>query len=201
MFEKADMNRRSRPALKRLAASLAVNWLLPLLAYSLLRSHFSTDTAALAVSAAIPAAWVIIQMIGLRRMDWIGLLGICGFGLAGLISAVTGGGSLPLKLYHPAVTCLLGLLSLISVAVKKPLLPALLGAFKTGNPQRFGEPAVRRKFTVLTGIWGFLFLADGTAHLILAFSLSTGMYLVVSRIVTLAMLVILFAASKRIMRR
>ncbi|CAG7649130.1 VC0807 family protein [Paenibacillus allorhizosphaerae] len=199
MMQRAEMKQHSRQTLKKGIPSLVVNWLIPLVLYSLLRGIVATDTAALAISGAVPALWVIVQMLGVRQIDWIGLLGAASFGAACLISVLSGGGSMPLKLYHPVVACLIGVVALASVAIQKPLALILFRSLKAGDPERFNKLVVRRKFSHATSVFGSLFIMDGIVHVIIAFSLSTGMFLIWSRIVTLVMLAVLVLAVRYIL--
>ncbi|MBB6730822.1 VC0807 family protein [Cohnella zeiphila] len=191
MYPKADMKQHSRQALRKVIPSLAVNWLVPLILYSLLRDSVPTDAAALAIAGAVPGVWVVFQMLIARRIDWIGLLGLAGFGAACLISVLSGGGSMPLKLYHPAAACAIGIAALGSVALNKPLALLFFRSFGKGDSARFDIPAVRRKMTQATAVFGSLFLLDGIVHAMMAYSLSTGAFLVWSRVVTLGALAIL----------
>lgn len=193
MTQREPMKKNPQKALK---TSLLVSWLLPLILYLLLRSHVSTDTAALAISGAVPALWVIMQMLRTRRIDWIGFFGIAGFGVAYLISLLLGGGSLPLKLYHPVIACLIGTVALVSVAVQKPLALVLIRSLRKSDPERFNIPTVRRKFMLVTSIFGILLIIDGIVHVIMALLLSTGMFLIWSRLVTLSVLVMLVVSVR-----
>lgn len=195
------MKQHSRQTLKRIIPSLIVNWLLPIVLYTALRGIVASDTAALALSGAVPALWVVARMIGVRRIDWIGLLGAAGFGGACLISAWTGGESLPLKLYHPVVACLIGIAALASVAAGKPLALVLFRLLQAGDPGRFDKPAVRRKLAQATTVFGSLFVTDGIVHVILVYSISTGMFLIWSRVVTLVMLTGLVLSVRHILWR
>jgi len=189
--KKAEMKQHSRHALQKVIPSLAVNWLIPLVLYALLRGSVPTDAAALAIAGAVPGVWVVLQMLISRRIDWIGVLGLAGFGIACLISVLSGGGSMPLKLYHPVVACAIGIAALGSVAIGKPLALVFLRSLGKGDAGRFDLPAVRRKLSSATTVFGAMFLLDGIVHVIMAYSLSTGMFLVWSRVVTLAALAIL----------
>jgi hypothetical protein len=159
------------------------------------------DANALAISPAIPAMWTIVLWVIRRRVDWIGLLGMFGFAVALAVSVLSGEGSLPLKLYHPAVAGTTGILFLISVLLRKPLLITLLRTFKLGDPQRFNMPLVHKKFTIVTAVFGVVLLIDTVIQVFMALTLSTGTYLIASRAITLTMLAILFVIVRWSMRR
>jgi hypothetical protein len=201
MSNKVIMNQQKQGMLKTLIPKLIINWLVPLLLYMLLRNTFSNDTTALAVSGVIPAIWTIVLWLWHRQVNWIGVIAIVGLLIAIVFSALLGGGSLPLKLYHPVISGTVGLIFLISVVIRKPLMIVLLKKFKAGDPNRFSNPVINRKVTIVTAVFGSTLLLDALIHIMMALTLSTGIYLFMSRIVTIAMLVILFFTSKWVMRR
>jgi len=90
---------------------------------------------------------------------------------------------------------------LISVVMRRPLLITLLRAFKHGDPERFSNPANHRKFTIFTAVFGFVFLVDAVVHIILALTLPTGTYLVMSRVVSLAIILAIVVSGRLIARR
>lgn len=201
MFHQEQMNQHFHGMLKKLIPKLIVNWQVPLLVYMLLSNTFSNDTTALAVAGVIPALWTIVLWLWHRQVNWIGVITILGLSMAIAVSALSGGGSLPLKLYHPMIAGTAGLIFLISVVIRKPLMIVLLKRFKVGDPERFESPAINRKVTIVTAVFGSLLLLDAIIHAIMALTISTGTYLIMSRIVMIAMVAILFFASKWVMRR
>ena len=56
--------------------------MLPLLIYALLRPLLASDIVALAFAAAVPALRTLALWVWRRRVDWIGLHAVLGFGLA-----------------------------------------------------------------------------------------------------------------------
>ena len=70
--------------------SLAINGVVPLILYALLRPLVASDTTALAVSGAIPLLWTLVQWLRCRRINWINGTSVLGFGIALGISILTG---------------------------------------------------------------------------------------------------------------
>lgn len=185
---------------KKLIPKLIVNLLVPLLAYMLLRNIFSNDTTALATAGAIPAVCTIVLWLWHRQVNWIGIIAILGLSIAIAVSALYGGSSLPLKIYHPIIAGAVGFIFLISVVIRKPLMIVLLKKFKVGDSERFSNPVVYRKVTIVTSVFGSILLLDTVIHIILALTISTGTYLIISRIIMIVIAAILFFASKWVMR-
>jgi hypothetical protein len=192
----AERAPRAASWLRNRIPSVVINWIIPLLAYILIRPRVSTDAEALAIGGAIPVAWTIGIVAWRRHIDPIGVIAVLGFAGRLAISALSGGSALSLKL-DPllALEGVIGLIFLVSAAVRRPLLPAALQLLARGNPKRatvlsraMSDPARRRSFTVGTALVGFLLVAHAAAHVILALSLSTGTYLVVARLVNWAVI-------------
>ncbi|MGG1513960.1 VC0807 family protein [Paenibacillus oryzisoli] len=200
MSQHAQHKFNSTQLIKKIVPSLAVNWLAPLLIYNWLCDAVASDTAALAISACVPVVWVIATMLKTRRVDWIGVMGIAGLGVALALSMLTGGGSLPLKLYHPLITGTIGLAFAGSALAKKPLLLTVLRAAKMGNTARFADRAVHRKLTAFSLLLGLGLMLDAALHVVLAFTLTTGAFLVVSRCVTVGLLLLLLVVRWSLQR-
>ena len=119
---------------RRLIFSLGINALLPLLLYALLRPLLASDAAALAIAAAIPALRTLALWFFRRRVDWIGAHAVLGFGLALALTVLLAGDVFLLKVHGPLLIGILGLVLLVSVVIRKPLLEPVLRAL--GAPER-----------------------------------------------------------------
>jgi len=104
------------------------------------------------------------------------------------------------------ITGVAGLAFLISVVIGRPLLLSLSRAFMAKNPElastfngTSGDPARRRGMTIMTTVVGFTLLADGVAHIIMALTLPTVTFLVMSRVVTVAEIAV-FLGARRIVQ-
>lgn len=160
--------------MRALAPSLLAGFLLPAVVYWLVRPHVGGDAAALAIGGAVPAAWTVLRLAGWRRVDPVALVGTVAFAAAAVVSVLTGGSSLPLKLHDAVVTGALGLACLVSVAIRWPLL-RLLG-------RRLGTPHALAAGTAIAGV---TLVVHAAAHTLVALTLPTSSYVVVSRVVGL----------------
>ncbi len=185
--------RRRRMLCLWLASSLT-----PLLLYFLARPYVRSDTTALAISAAAPAVVIVIAAAWRRRVRVLGVLTVVGLGAALAATAMTGGSSLPLKLYRPLFTGVVGLALLLSVAVRRPLLVPVVRAL-AGRLPPITPP--RRTATVVTAIIGASFLVEAAATVLLALTVSTGEFLVASRLTRIAVFAAGFAVAAWYLRR
>ncbi len=198
-----EANQRLSDVRKKLGLGLIISWIVPLVMVMLLRRLLGNDAIALAVAGAFPAVWTIVLLVRRGRVDWIGVTGVLGFAGAFAASAFLGGGSLPYKVYRPVGTGVIGLVFLISGVIRRPLVLSLARSFASKNPEissrlerAWSTPAGRRKFSFITAVMGFVFLVDSVVHIIMALTLPTVTYLVMSRVVTVAGLVILLGARR-----
>lgn len=180
---RAIRGEQQRALVVRMLVSAAGPWVV----YTLLRSYVGTDAEALAISGAIPAAWVLIVLAWKRRVDLIALASVGLFALAIVLSLISGGSSLPLKIRGAAVTGVLGLACVVSVVAGKPLplLVLQLRARRAPEAARLlqrarGDPARRHAITDLTTLIGITLLAAAAVRVILAVTLSTTAFLSVS---------------------
>ncbi|TDD80879.1 hypothetical protein E1293_19795 [Actinomadura darangshiensis] len=187
------MSAEPRPGavpLRTVLPSLALNGVVPLLVYLLLRPHLPGDAAALAVAMAVPVACTVAVFAWRRRVDAIGAIAVVTFGIALIVVLLSGGDPFVLKLQEAVVTGPLALLFLASAAVRKPVLlvaTRLLG--KSGKTENaLVEERRRQASTTLTAIMGGTFAVHAAALTVLALLLSTAQVLAVSRLVGLSIL-------------
>jgi hypothetical protein len=181
---------RLAPRPSVLAVGLVVNMVVPAATYIALRSRLHSDVAAVAVGAAAPAAWSIALAARRRRVDPVALSALAGIAVAVGICLASGGSALPLLLRHAMVTGTLGSACLVSILVGRPLLvlarPPLVrsarpGLLSTSGTGRLPADVHMRYFTVLTAIVGTVLLAHAVMNVVLALTVPTTRYLVVSR--------------------
>jgi hypothetical protein len=162
---------------------------LPVLLYAILRKVVHSDAGALAIAGAIPAAWVIVGLIWRRQVEWIALIVVVGLLLAGGISLLSGGSSLPLKLRTAGFTSVLGLACVVSCAVGRPL-PILILRLRSRRDEQqaralvwvTSDPGRRRAVVVVTVLIGVALLANAAVETGLALSVSTTQFLIASRV-------------------
>jgi hypothetical protein len=171
----------------RLAVVAFVTTAAPVGLYFITRPYVRTDTAALAIAAAVPALATVIVAVWRREARLLALLTAVAVGAALTVTAVSGGDALPLKLYRPAITAVLGVAAVISVAMDRPLLVPVIRVAVRRKGWKLSLP--HRKVKVLTMIAGVGLLVEAAATVVLAFELSTGAYLVAVRVVRVVVVV------------
>jgi hypothetical protein len=196
----------TRPPARRLVLA-AAQLVLPLAAFLVLRSALGDSTRALAITEAIPTAWLVLIAVKHRRVDPIVLLAVTGFGIALAVTALSGGSGLPLKLRRGLFPGVAGLACLISVAIDRPLLIVL--ALRYGSPDsRAGAKRLshrdpesfRRIARAVTAILGFAFAADAGAQVALALTVSTAAFLGLARVATYSIIGVGVLASLAYLR-
>lgn len=162
---------------------------LPVTAYVVLKATTHNTTYALAVTETIPVVWVLAGGLLRRRVNPIAVIAAVVLGSALAITAVAGGGALPLKLRRASVTGPLGIACLLSVAIHRPLLPALVELVARSVPPRAAvrlaglrQAVAENRASVLTAIVGVTLLADAVAQVTLALTVSTTVFLGTSRL-------------------
>jgi hypothetical protein len=175
------------PAIRRL--TLVAGIVLPVTAYVVLKATTHNTTDALAVTETIPVVWILAGGLLRRRLNPIAVIAAVVLGGALAITALTGGSALPLKLRRASVTGPLGIACLLSVAIHRPLLPALVKLVArsvppraTGLIDRFHRAIAENRASVLTAIVGITLLADAVAQVTLALTVSTTVFIGTSRL-------------------
>ena len=148
-------------------------------AYFAVRPFTGSDTAALAIAGAVPAAYTIAFVLLRRRMDPWGLLNAAGYALACVVSLLAGGSSLPLKLPEASVTFLAGMILLGTVLARRPL--------PVGRLLKVPHADQRLNATLSAMVGAFLVL-HALLTLTLAMTLPAATYLVVGRAVNWAVI-------------
>jgi hypothetical protein len=162
---------------------LAAGLVLPLVAYLIVRAVIGSATGALAITEAVPATRLLIVGVVRRRLDPVAVVSTATIAIALAAYVLTGGDPLALKLRRGAVTGTLGIASLASVALGRPLLLMLVEHIAKLNPQRrpeiqarLDDPDRRVALTTLTAIIGLTFAIDGASQIALALTLPTGTF-------------------------
>jgi hypothetical protein len=146
-------------------------------AYFAVRPFVGSDTAALAIAGAVPAAYAIAFALLRRRMDPWSLLAAAGYALACAVSLLAGGSSLPLKLPEASATFVAGMILLGTVLARRPLPVARL--LKVPH-------ADQHLNTALSAVTGTFLVLHALLTLTLALTLPTATYLVAGRAVNWA---------------
>ena len=198
-----DLGARPKTAI----ALACLGSLAPPALYLLLRPLVHGDAVALGVAAAVPVVATVAAAIWRRQARLLSLLPVVGLGAAVVATLVSGGRSLPLELYRPVATGIVGLALLASAAMGRPLLVPVLRML-IRDPARRAEvdlalarPTARHRLTVVTAVLGVGLLIEAAGTVVLAFSVSVGVYLVASRAIRLVVLALVAAVLVGYRRR
>ncbi len=172
-----EEERRQQIAKARRTALAALG---PVVIYLLLRRVVGTDTVALAITAALPTAWVVTMFAWRRQVEWIGVLVVAIFLIVMGLTVLSGGSSLPLKLRNAGFAGVLGLICVVSVLVRRPLPILLLQIRARRDPEladglermSHNKPLVHA-LAVITALVGITLLVSAAVQTILALTLST----------------------------
>ena len=178
----------ARRSMRRRALPFLVG---PLVVYAVVRPIVPSSTLALGIAGAIPVLYSIFLAVVRRRIDIFALLSGVGFSVACLVSALTGGNSLPLKVDEAVITFGIGLALLIAALIRRPIPISRLLRVPTPTKQLDAPLGV--------SVGGFLIL-HALIHIALAVSLSTSSYVAASRVVdwgTIALGVLGLSAYRR----
>ena len=161
-------------------ASVAINFVAPLLAYHLIRPHTGSSAMALALSGAIPVIYTLAILAVRRKLSALGVICVALFAVGVLISWISGGDTLAMELQDPALFGAFGVACLVSIAVGHPLHQVILRAMGRSN-SRYTEVADRAAASgtsmVSTLIIGLAFVSHAVAVAVLAFTQSTSTFL------------------------
>jgi hypothetical protein len=159
-------------------ASLVINFVLPLVAYEVLRPHVSSSAMALALAGTIPVVYTLAILVAKRRLNPVGVVGVVTFGIGVLVSWASGGNTLALELQDPALTGLLGIVFLGSVVIGRPLHPVILRWLGRSNPRYtdIASRAQRRTSIVTTIVLGLTLLGHAVALAVLAVTQTTSTF-------------------------
>lgn len=182
------------PLRRGFVIELLVNAFLPWLVYTLAQPEMGRVHALMA-SAIPPIAWSVIQFAQKRQIDAFSIFVLAGIGLS--LAAFFGSGSYRmLELREHLVNGVFGMAFLGSVAIKRPLLLTIARALakrksqeEAGNFERqLNNPRVLRLLTRLTLGIGFIMLIQTAIAVSLVFTLPVREFLIVSPIVSYALL-------------
>lgn len=179
------------PDIRKLAPRIIVAGVLPFAAYAVLRSHVSSDAVGLAIVSVFPALDIVVERVRRGRFDPIGVIALIGIVL-GIIGAVAlGGTDTLLKLRESSLTGVFGVVCLLSLLARRPVMYYLARAFSTdGDAEKVAEfdqiwdlPGVPSRFRLVTIVWGVGLIAETAVRTWLAFVVSTQTFLGIAHVI------------------
>lgn len=192
-----------RSRLRSLAPIAVFDLAGPLALYFLLRAAGVHEVTALILSGILPTLGVALGIIRHRRVDAIGALVLFGIVTGTVVGLVSHDARLVL-LEGSVPTAVFGLACLGSLPASKPLMFRIvlqtIGADTASGrdlQERWPQPQVRHRFTVITLVWGVTYLAEAAARFVIVDAVSTGTALVVVKLMPFLVTVVLINWTRR----
>jgi len=183
---------RDRSRLRSAAKIVIFDIAGPLVAYQMLRSAGLSTVSALVLSGVLPGVAVLGGLVRRRHLDAVGLLVLAGIAVGTVLGLLSGNARLVL-MEGSVPTAVLGLLCLISLRSRRPLIFRFALEFMGGDTPRgrdFGGlwqyPGFRHTFRLFTVVWGVTYLAEAAARIAIVETTSTGTALAVSKVMPYA---------------
>lgn len=213
---------------KSLVTSFIFAFILPVIAYGILKLVAVTDTLALGVATAFPVLLTLYTAFKKKKINPIGLVAVCGFLISIVAVYLSNGNDLAFKLWHPILTGAIGIILLFSGAINHPLMGLL--AKKQMAKSVSADKAESKKvettvqgqidaieddeeldaedleelhrfFMIYSLFMGFVFALHAILTIMLAFAVDTTQFVFVSKGIDILAIVILVAGIFLINRR
>jgi hypothetical protein len=190
------------PDLKEHLPSLLWGAAVPIAVYFLVRHRVHSDAQALIIAGSFSVAWIVLQFVRQRRIDFVGAIVLFGFTVGVASSIVLHGNTYVLKIRDAFFTAVFGAACVITVFThERPTLFYVSRYLSAGtDPEKVSaynqlheHPTGRRTFAVLSIVWGIGLFAEATFRMALADVLPTGTFLAVSPAITFPIIGSLFA--------
>jgi hypothetical protein len=166
---------------------MAVNFLLPWLAYRLTLPHLG-ETGALIASAVPPIVWSLIELARFRRVDALSVMVVAGIVLS-VAAMALGGSPRMLLLRESLVSGAVGVVFLLSLPMRRPLIfylaRATVAREMAGGAAHFEalwreRPALASSMRLLTLVWGIGLTGETALRAWMALTWPIERFLVVS---------------------
>jgi hypothetical protein len=190
------------PSVKELLPSLVFGAAVPIAVYFAVRPHVSTDAEGLIIAGSVSVAWILVQFVRNRHVDFVGAVVLLGFVIGVVSSTLLGGNSYMLKVRDAFFTALFGIACIVTIYTHdRPALFYVGRYLSAGNdPTKLAAynelheiPTARRVFRVLSVVWGIGLVIEASARMTLAEALHTSTYVAVSPFITATVIGSLFA--------
>jgi hypothetical protein len=187
---------------RELLPSLVFGAALPIAAYFAVRPHVSSDAEGLIVAGSFSVAWIVIQFVRNRQLDFVGALVLFGFLVGVVSSTLLGGNAYVLKVRDAFFTAIFGVACIVTIYTHdKPALFYVSRYLSAGNDpakvavynQMHDLPSARHTFRVLSVLWGIGLVIEASLRMTLAEVLHTSTYIAVSPFITAVVIGSLFA--------
>src|SRR5207244_747099 len=137
-----------------------------------------------------PAAEIVFQRVRNRRFEPIGIIALFGIAIGLFGAVVFHGNATLLKVRDGLITGVFGAVCLVSLAGRRPVMFYLGRAFASEDDSSASAdfdamwelPTVARRFRFITALWGVCLVVEAVGRTMLAISVSTTLFLVISPI-------------------
>ena len=190
------------PSVREHLPSLVFGAALPIAVYFGVRSHVDTDAQALIAAGSVSVAWILVQFVRQRRVDFVGAIVLFGFAVGVVSSTLLGGNSYVLKVRDAFFTAIFGIACIVTVYTHdRPVFFYVSRYLSAGNDpakvaaydQLHEVERGRHTFRVLSVVWGIGLVVEASLRMVLAGSLHTSTFLAVSPFITATVIGSLFA--------
>lgn len=169
--------------------TLIINGAIPYLVYVLLEPHMSSF-AALSIATVVPLLDNLIHLFRYRKLDVFAGVMLFTF-MLGILLILMGGGEKLLLIRESFITAAVGLLFLVSLLFRRPLIYYLALRFTVADEAaaqaefagKWELPRFRFAIRFITLIWAVMLLAEAAVRTVLVYKLTTAQFLAVSHIV------------------
>ncbi|WP_277355378.1 VC0807 family protein [Streptomyces telluris] len=187
------------------APAILFGVVLPFVTYGVLTDHGVSKVKALLLISLWPAAETLLHLALRRRVDEFGVM-MLAMMVLGALSALAYNSTELVFIKDSAITGLLGLVFLGSLALRRPLMFYLGRKFGTdGTPEDLARwnglwqyPGFRRAQYLLTSVWGTGFLVEAAIRVALAYTLPTEAMVLVNNVFPLVVVAALVAWTVRV---
>lgn len=170
----------------------------PIVIYDVATDHGVSEVLALILSSAGPLLEMVIVAVWRRRVDEFSAIVVV-FIVIGVVASLFFSDPRLLLLKESATTGLFGLVMLVTVPTRRPLMFLFGRRFATnGDPERiawwnglWAYPGFRRMQRGLTFLWGATFLVEAIARGILTYQLPVETMVVINAVVPLVVIGVL----------
>lgn len=161
---------------------LLVNALAPFATYEILTARGVSELTALAAGALFPLTAVAVSAVRTRRLDPFAAVTLASIAV-GLIGGLVFDSPHFLLVKESVITAAIGLAFLGSLAARRPLI-FMFARRMVGDPaareQRWSQPQGRRRFRIVTLVWGVALVAEAALRIALSFLVAPGVLMLVS---------------------
>lgn len=186
MEEIKSMNLKNK---KSVILSIVINGFLPLIVYKILMNYFPSLTA-LIIATIIPCIGNVYEILKEKKIDVYAMFILFGF-ILGIVAVLLGGGEQFLLLRESFITGITGLVFLVSLLFKKPLIYYFAQRFSGSDKadksvweKRWEIPYFRYGMKLMTFVWGIGLVLEAVIKTILVYTLSVSTFLLVSSFVS-----------------